>query len=159
MLVGSIGAGALPPRPDQGVVVLARVGTHTLGLLVDGVVGRQQVVIKNLGEAIGEVQGVTGGAVMADGEVAHVGLAQALAGAGIRSLDSRLPAEAEEDDEPFEEKVERLTAELREQMTQAANHVHCVHMCGQKNRGRTSSSSSRPVTWSGRERSKNCVKD
>jgi len=35
-------------------------------------------------------------------------------------------AEVEEDDEPFEEKMERLTAELREQMEQAARRDQLI---------------------------------
>ncbi len=54
------------------VIVVAKAGNHTFGLLVDQVVNRQQVVIKQLGDAIGGIEGVTGGAVMGDGQVALI---------------------------------------------------------------------------------------
>jgi two-component system chemotaxis sensor kinase CheA len=40
-----------------------------IGLHLDEIVGQQQVVIKNLGEGMGEVPGITGGAIMNDGTV------------------------------------------------------------------------------------------
>jgi two-component system chemotaxis sensor kinase CheA len=43
-----------------------------LGLHLDEIVGQQQVVIKSLGEGVGEVQGVTGGAIMSDGTVSLI---------------------------------------------------------------------------------------
>ena len=41
-------------------------------LLVDELVGRQQVVIKTLGEFFAKTEGVSGGAVMGNGEVALI---------------------------------------------------------------------------------------
>lgn len=41
-------------------------------LLVDDLVGRQQVVIKSLGEYFSQTEGVSGGAVMGNGEVALI---------------------------------------------------------------------------------------
>ena len=38
-------------------------------LLVDELLGQQQVVIKSLGAALGIVKGVSGGAIMGDGKV------------------------------------------------------------------------------------------
>ncbi len=42
------------------------------GLFIDDIVGQQQVVIKNLGNGIGNVQGVAGGAIMSDGNVSLI---------------------------------------------------------------------------------------
>jgi two-component system chemotaxis sensor kinase CheA len=42
------------------------------GLLVDEIIGQQQVVIKNLGNGIGEVPGISGGAIMSDGTVSLI---------------------------------------------------------------------------------------
>ena len=36
---------------------------------MDDLLAQQQVVIKNLGEALGRVRGVSGGAIMGDGKV------------------------------------------------------------------------------------------
>jgi two-component system chemotaxis sensor kinase CheA len=43
-----------------------------LGLHLDEIVGQQQVVIKSLGEGMGDVPGVTGGAIMSDGNVSLI---------------------------------------------------------------------------------------
>ncbi len=43
-----------------------------IGLCVDAIVGQQQVVIKSLGEGIGSIDGVSGGAIMSDGEVSMI---------------------------------------------------------------------------------------
>jgi two-component system chemotaxis sensor kinase CheA len=37
--------------------------------MVDGLVGHQQIVIKSLGESMGHLKGISGGAIMADGKV------------------------------------------------------------------------------------------
>jgi len=41
-------------------------------LLIDDLVGRQQVVIKPLGKALAKLEGITGGAVMGNGEIALI---------------------------------------------------------------------------------------
>lgn len=41
-------------------------------LLVDELLGQQQVVIKNLGEMVGSVRGVSGGAIMGDGRISLI---------------------------------------------------------------------------------------
>ena len=41
-------------------------------LLVDELLGQQQVVIKSLGDGIGKVQGISGGAIMGDGNVSLI---------------------------------------------------------------------------------------
>jgi two-component system chemotaxis sensor kinase CheA len=38
-----------------------------VGLLIDSIVGQQQTVIKTLGEGVGKIPGVSGGAIMTDG--------------------------------------------------------------------------------------------
>jgi two-component system chemotaxis sensor kinase CheA len=43
-----------------------------IGLHLDEIVGQQQVVIKSLGDGVGEVPGVTGGAIMSDGNVSLI---------------------------------------------------------------------------------------
>lgn len=50
------------------VVVLEDDG-HQVGLVVDGLLGMQEVVIKSLGEAFGQIAGVAGGAILGDGRV------------------------------------------------------------------------------------------
>jgi len=56
---------------SQYVVEVRWVDT-TLGLGVQRLLGRQEVVIKPLGRMIGEVPGISGGTIMGDGRVALV---------------------------------------------------------------------------------------
>jgi len=55
--------------PTQGLVMVVEDQGGRVALLVDSLIGRQQVVIKNLGEGMGKVMGISGGAIMADGRV------------------------------------------------------------------------------------------
>ncbi len=55
--------------PMQALVVVVEADGRKCCLLVDDLLGQQQVVIKNLGEALGRVRGVSGGAIMGDGRV------------------------------------------------------------------------------------------
>ncbi len=41
-------------------------------MLVDELLAQQQVVIKNLGESLGRVKGVSGGAIMGDGRISLI---------------------------------------------------------------------------------------
>ena len=54
---------------DQAVVVVVEDGQRKAGLVVDELVGRQQVVIKSLGETMENIPGISGGAIMPDGRV------------------------------------------------------------------------------------------
>jgi two-component system chemotaxis sensor kinase CheA len=55
--------------PRQGVLVVAEVEGQRFCLLVDELIGKQEVVIKSLGEVFSKVAGVAGGAIMGDGRV------------------------------------------------------------------------------------------
>jgi two-component system chemotaxis sensor kinase CheA len=55
--------------PMKGLAIIVDNQQKKVALLVDSLIGQQQVVIKNLGEGLGKVQGVSGGAIMADGSV------------------------------------------------------------------------------------------
>jgi two-component system, chemotaxis family, sensor kinase CheA len=56
-------------EPTKGLVVVLRDGVSSCGLLVDELLGQQQVVAKSLGPAIGNVAAVSGGAILGDGRV------------------------------------------------------------------------------------------
>ena len=53
----------------QAVVVVVEGGERQAGLVIDELVGRQQVVIKSLGETMRNIPGISGGAIMPDGRV------------------------------------------------------------------------------------------
>ena len=59
-------------RPTDALVVVVRDNNRGGCLLVDELVGQHQVVIKSLGEAIGKVRGVSGGAILGDGGVSLI---------------------------------------------------------------------------------------
>ena len=63
---------AVEPRsedPCQGVLVVAEVEGQHFCLLVDELIGKQEVVIKSLGDTFKHVSGVAGGAILGDGRV------------------------------------------------------------------------------------------
>jgi len=53
--------------PTQGLLMIVADGRKRCALLVDELLGQQQVVAKNLGEGMGKIQGVSGGAILGDG--------------------------------------------------------------------------------------------
>jgi two-component system chemotaxis sensor kinase CheA len=55
--------------PCQALVVVVAVGNQRVALLVDALLGQQQVVAKSLGDGVGKVEGVSGGAILGDGRV------------------------------------------------------------------------------------------
>ncbi len=50
-------------------VVILQVGERTLGLVVDVLLERQEIVIKSLGGYLGDVQAISGATIMEDGNV------------------------------------------------------------------------------------------
>jgi two-component system, chemotaxis family, sensor kinase CheA len=57
-------------RPtEELVLVVVEAGPRRVALAVDEVVGKQEVVIKSLGDWMGRVRGVAGGAILGDGSV------------------------------------------------------------------------------------------
>jgi two-component system chemotaxis sensor kinase CheA len=58
-----------PIDPADGLVVIARTESEKIGIVVDQLIGQQQVVIKSLGERFKHVRGVSGAAILGDGNV------------------------------------------------------------------------------------------
>ena len=50
-------------------MVVIEGGGKRCALMVDELLGQQQVVIKHLGESLGKIPGVSGGAILGDGRV------------------------------------------------------------------------------------------
>jgi len=63
--------GAIPRKkePWEALVVVVENEGHRKGLMVDDLIGKQEVVIKNLGEGLKKVKGVAGATIMGDGRV------------------------------------------------------------------------------------------
>jgi two-component system chemotaxis sensor kinase CheA len=55
--------------PLDSVLVVAEVEGQRFCVLVDALIGKQEVVIKSLGETFRKVQGIAGGAILGDGRV------------------------------------------------------------------------------------------
>ena len=63
---------AVQPRtedPASGVLIVAEVEGRRFCVLVDEVIGKQEVVIKTLGEMFKNAPGIAGGAILGDGRV------------------------------------------------------------------------------------------
>ncbi len=59
-------------EPTKGIVVLLESGKKRYGVLVDSLVGQQQVVIKSLEQHYKKVAGIAGATIMGDGKVAMI---------------------------------------------------------------------------------------
>jgi two-component system chemotaxis sensor kinase CheA len=55
--------------PTEGAIVVIEDDGRRRALQVDRLLGKQEVVIKSLGEAFAHVKGVAGGAILADGRI------------------------------------------------------------------------------------------
>jgi two-component system chemotaxis sensor kinase CheA len=67
-----LGATSKITRPEDGIIVVVESGDTARGLLVDELLGKQEVVIKSLGPAFEHQNLAAGGAVLGDGWVALI---------------------------------------------------------------------------------------
>lgn len=66
---------ALNPASRQEAkpaIVAVFLGKQRVGLIVDGLIGKQEIVIKSLGNLIGNVPGISGCTILGDGQVALI---------------------------------------------------------------------------------------
>jgi two-component system chemotaxis sensor kinase CheA len=56
-------------NPSEAILMIVGDGEHRVALLVDQLLGQQQVVAKALGDGVGEIPGISGGAILSDGRV------------------------------------------------------------------------------------------
>lgn len=63
---------AEPVRDGKIFVVVVNLAGQQIGLVVDSLVGEQEIVIKSLGKYIGDVQGISGATILGDGNVALI---------------------------------------------------------------------------------------
>ena len=56
-------------NPWEALVVVAEYENHQIGLLLDELLGKEEVVIKSLGETFNMIDGIAGGAILGDGRV------------------------------------------------------------------------------------------
>lgn len=58
--------------PTEGIIVVLKENQKSLALLVDEIIGQEQVVIKSLRENMGQVEGIAGATILGDGKVAVI---------------------------------------------------------------------------------------
>ncbi len=61
-----------PPEPWQAIVLILEAEGRKFALLVDDLIGQQQVVIKSLEQNFRRIDGITGATIMGDGSVALI---------------------------------------------------------------------------------------
>ncbi len=59
-------------NPEEAVVIVVEEEGRKIGLMADHLLGQQSIVIKSLGETVQGTDGVAGGAIMSDGNVALI---------------------------------------------------------------------------------------
>jgi two-component system chemotaxis sensor kinase CheA len=84
--------------PGNGTRLVVAVNTmnstRQVGLIVDGLVGEQEIVIKPLGQLVGDAPGVSGAAILGDGSVALIVDVPALIAQAIRDNTTVAPRNA-----------------------------------------------------------------
>lgn len=63
---------AATPKKNTYPVIVVQSGEATVGLIVDELIGQQEIVIKSLSPILGEVKGIAGATVLGDGRVALI---------------------------------------------------------------------------------------
>ncbi len=120
----------IEPSLEQGVVVVVESEGQRKAIMVDKIIGKQEVVIKSLGAGLKDLKGLAGGAIMGDGRVGlildvnglfHIAenfVGPAVGGAAAWSEPRETEGEPEEEDdfwaqaEPGLEEAETPPAEL-----------------------------------------------
>jgi len=57
---------------SESIAIVIRSGKHPFSILVDDIIGHQQVVIKRLGNEVQHLKGISGGAILGDGRAALI---------------------------------------------------------------------------------------
>ena len=65
-------------EPENLTVVIVKKGDSLAGLVVDNLIGQQEIVIKSLGKYIKQCKFISGATILGDGEVALILDANAL---------------------------------------------------------------------------------
>ena len=57
---------------DEYPVVVVKIGKNKIGFIVSQLIGQQEIVIKSLGKFLAKIDGITGGTILGDGNVALI---------------------------------------------------------------------------------------
>ncbi|MCC7416237.1 MAG: chemotaxis protein CheA [Acidobacteria bacterium] len=75
-------------EPSSGTILVIEDETSAIGLVVDRLIGKQEVVVKSLGDAFAGIRGLAGGAILGDGRIGLIldahGLVRLLGGEHVR---------------------------------------------------------------------------
>jgi two-component system chemotaxis sensor kinase CheA len=92
------GVGGMEREPTDALVVVVETMGKKIGLLVDDVLTQQQVVIKPLGEGLGDTELLAGAAILSDGRVGLIlnvdRIGSTVTGGGILHLNRTTTEEA-----------------------------------------------------------------
>jgi two-component system chemotaxis sensor kinase CheA len=78
------GIGGTASSDGSRLVVAVNAGNRPVGLVVDGLVGEQEIVIKPLGKLVGDISGLSGAAILGDGSLALIVDVAALVARAVR---------------------------------------------------------------------------
>ena len=116
-------------EPSEAVIVVVEDENRRVALLADDLIGQQSIVIKGLGEMVQQAEGVAGGAIMSDGNVALIvdvaGLVRLAAGmdttvshsAGMAGVENEADGAENRTHETDQREVQRIVASLEEATT------------------------------------------
>ena len=80
-----LGRSRKPTRiSEHNLVVVIKAGERMAGLVVDSLMERQEIVVKPLGNYLGDVEGISGATILSDGNVALILDASSLAKMMVR---------------------------------------------------------------------------
>ena len=74
-----------PASGTKSAVVVVTWGKQRVGLIVDRLIGKQEIVIKSLGGFVGNVTGVSGCTILGDGRIALIADIPGIIGATLRA--------------------------------------------------------------------------
>lgn len=66
------GAASDADASDKTLIVVVRTGDLLLGVIVDALLERQEVVVKSMGDYLGDIEGIAGATILGDGQVALI---------------------------------------------------------------------------------------
>lgn len=75
----------LPANGRKPSIVLVNWGKHRVGLVVDKIIGQQEIVVKSLSPLIGQVSGLSGATILGDGRIALIVDIPGLINAALRA--------------------------------------------------------------------------
>ncbi len=67
-----LGADGIERDREEYPVVVVKIGKNKIGFIVSELIGQQEIVIKSLGSFLSKIDGITGGTILGDGNVALI---------------------------------------------------------------------------------------